>query len=98
MARPERIELEVLAEPGVGGPVNVFRLRDKTVQVGGPFAGAVQIEGSLNGEDFAPIGAPMNAPGFVLVPMTIALVRVRTVEAVSGEPRVTVGGFNYRAM
>jgi hypothetical protein len=98
MARPERVALEVPGATGVGAAAHVFRLRDKTVQLSGVFVGAFQLEGSIDGEDFEPIGGALTGPGFVLLPMTIALVRVRTVELTSGTPTAIVAGFDFRAL
>ena len=98
MARPEKLVLEVPAQVGVGRAVNVFRFRDKTVQVSGVFVGALQLEGSLDGDDFEVIGAPVTAPGFVLVPMTIELLRVRVTELTSGVPTAAIAGFDFRAL
>jgi hypothetical protein len=98
MARPERLPLDVPAAPGVGATANVFRLRDKTVQVSGPFTGSLQLEGSVDGDAFEPIGGPLAAPGFVLVPMTVAFVRMRVDALTSGGPRAIVAGFDFRAL
>ncbi|HET9621191.1 MAG TPA: hypothetical protein VFP84_07485 [Kofleriaceae bacterium] len=98
MARPERIPLEVPAGVGVGTSTNVFRFRDKTVLVAGPFAGELLLEGSIDGEDFAPIGAPVTAPGFFLLPVTIAFLRVAVTQLASGTPRAVFAGFDYRAV
>lgn len=98
MARPERLILEVPSAPGTGKAENVFRLRDKTVQISGAFAGSLQLEGSIDGEDFEVIGAPLTGPGFVLLPMAIAFLRVHTLELTSGVPRAVASGFDFRAM
>jgi hypothetical protein len=98
MARPERILLEVPAAVGTGPSINVFRFRDKTVLVSGPFVGALQLEGSIDGEAFAPIGAPVTAPGFFLLPMTVAFLRVAVTQLTSGAPRAVFAGFDYRAV
>ena len=98
MARPERMTLEVPAAPGTGKAENVFRLRDKTVQVSGPFAGSLQLEGSIDGEDFEPIGAPLSGPGFVLVPEAVAFLRIHTIELTSGIPKALASGFDFRAV
>jgi hypothetical protein len=97
MARPERIVLEVPIKVGVGAPVNVFRLRDKTVQISGAFTGAVQIEGSIDGDDFEPI-ATRPAPGFVQVPLAVAFLRIRVTELTAGVPKALVAGFDFRAV
>jgi len=98
MARPERIPLEVPAAAGVGSAAHVFRLRDKTVQLSGVFVGSLQLEGSIGGEDFDPIGAALTGPGFVLVPMTVAFVRLRVNELTSGTPKAIASGFDFRAL
>jgi hypothetical protein len=98
MARPERMMLEVPNQPGIGKAENVFRLRDKTVQFSGPFAGSLQLEGSIDGEDFELIGAPLTGPGFVLVPMAVAFLRVHTIELTSGIPKAVASGFDFRAV
>lgn len=97
MARPERMTLDVPGAGGTGKPENVFRLRDKTVQVSGAFLGSLQLEGSVDGEDFEPIGAPVTGPGFVLVPMAVAYLRIHTLELTSGAPRAIASGFDARA-
>ena len=98
MARPERIPLEVPTQVGAGVAANVFRFRDKTVQLSGPFVGSLQLEGSIDGDTFDPIGAPLIAPGFVLVPQTVALLRVRVTELTSGAPTAVFAGFDFRAL
>ncbi|MEO7735989.1 MAG: hypothetical protein ABIY55_33845 [Kofleriaceae bacterium] len=97
MARPERMTMEVPAAGATGASVNVFRLRDKTVQVSGPFTGSLQLEGSVDGDAFEPLGAPVAAPGFFLVPVTVAFIRVRTNQLTSGAPRAVVAGFDFRS-
>ena len=98
MARPERIRLEVPTHVGTGQAANVFRFRDKTVQVSGPFGGSLQLEGSIDGDTFDPIGAALTAPGFVLVPLTVALLRVHVTELTSGAPAAVFAGFDFRAV
>lgn len=98
MARPEQITLDVPAAVGAGKPTHVFRFRDKTVQIGGVFAGTVQLEGTLDGEHFTAIGAALSAPGFVLVPMCIVSLRVQVTALSAGAPIATFGGFDYRAV
>lgn len=98
MARPERSELEVPAAGETGAPVNVFRLRDKTVQISGAFDGSLQIEGSIDGEEFAPIGAPVTGPGLVPVPLTVDLLRIHTLALTAGKPTAAIAGFDYRTV
>ena len=97
MARPERMPMEVPTAGITGAAVNVFRLRDKTVQISGPFTGSLQVEGSVDGDAFEPIGAPATAPGFFLIPVTVAFIRVRTNELTSGAPHAVVAGFDFRS-
>jgi hypothetical protein len=96
MARPERIVLDVPTAVGVGQASNVFRFRDKTVQVTGPFAGSLELEGSIAGDEYASIAA-MTAPGLVVVPFTIEHLRVRVLALTSGTPKVVAAGFDVRA-
>lgn len=98
MARPEKIRLEVKQEIGVGRAENVFRFRDKYVQVHGTFVGTVQVEGTIDGSEYFAIGSPTTAPAVVPVPETVEFLRVRTTAFTSGEPKATLGGFDERAM
>ena len=97
MARPESIALEVPKAPGVGHAAQVFRFLEKTVQVGGTFAGSLQLEGSIGGEEYAAIGAPITTPALVPVPLTVEFLRVRLLALASGAPTATFAGFDYRA-
>ncbi len=98
MARPEKIPLEVPAAAGAGKAANVFRFRDKTVQFHGTFVATLQLEGTIDGSAFSPIGAPATAPGFVLVPETVEFLRVRVVDHTSGQPGAVAAGFDFRAL
>jgi hypothetical protein len=98
MARPERMELPIPTALGTGESVNVFQLRDKTVQISGVFVGSLQLEGSIDGDSFDPIGAPLTGPGFVLVPMTVGFLRIHTLELTSGAPKASASGFDFRAL
>lgn len=98
MARLERMTLEIPAAGQTGGVANVGRLRDKTVQISGAFVGSLQLEGSIDGEDFDPIGAPLTGPGFVLVPMAVTFLHIHTVALSSGAPKAMVAGFDFRAL
>jgi hypothetical protein len=98
MPRPDRIPLDVPAAVGVGQPTNVFRFRDKTVLISGSFVGELHLEGSIDGESFAPLGAPVTAPGFFLLPMTVAHLRVAVTQLTSGTPTAMFAGFDYRAL
>jgi hypothetical protein len=75
----------------------VFRFRDKTVQIGGSFAGSLQLEGSLGGEEFVAIGVPVTAAALVAVPLAVEFLRVRLLALTSGRPTATFAGFDYRA-
>lgn len=97
MARPEKVRFEVKAGVGVGRAEQVFRFRDKYVQVHGTFNARVQVEASIDGSDFFAVGSPLNSPGVVAVPETVEFVRIRTVNYTSGEPRAVLAGFDERA-
>jgi hypothetical protein len=98
MARPEKIRLEVKAEAGAGKAEQVFRFRDKYVQIHGTFVATLQVEASIDGSDYFPVGAAQSAPGVVAVPETVEFVRVRTTAFTSGEPKAVLAGFDERAM
>ena len=98
MARPEKVQLEVKQAVDVGRAENVFRFRDKTVQVHGTFVATLQLEASIDGSEYFPVGAAMTAPGAVLVPETVEFLRVRTTAYTSGEPKAVLAGFDERAM
>lgn len=98
MARPETISLQVPTSVGVGQSANVFRFRDKYVQVHGTFVATMQLEGSIDGSEYFPIGAAQSAtPGVVAVPETIQFLRVRVTSFTSGAPKATFAGFDERA-
>jgi len=97
MARPEKIQLEVKAAADIGRAENVFRFRDKYVQISGTFVATLQVEGTIDGSDYFPVGAAMNAAGVVPVVETIEFIRVRTTAFTSGEPKAVVAGFDERA-
>jgi hypothetical protein len=98
MARPEINTLNVPTAVGVGQASNVFRFRDKTVQVNGPFVATLQIEGSVDGSNFVAIGTPLTAPGLLSVPFAVQFVRVRVTAFTSGTPTAVASGFDYRAL
>lgn len=98
MARPEKIRLEVKAEVGVGKAEQVFRFRDKYIQLHGTFVATLQVEASIDGSDYFPVGAAQTAPGVVPVPETVEFVRVRTTAFTSGEPKAVLAGFDERAV
>jgi len=98
MARPEKVILEVLTAVGAGKAENVFRFRDKTVQFGGTFAATLQLEGSIDGNEYVPVGSPVTAPGLVPVPYTVEFLRVRVTAFTSGTPAASVAGFDFRAL
>ncbi len=98
MARPERIEMEVKASVDAGRAEHVFRFRDKYVQVHGAFVATLQVEGSIDGNDYFVIGAPTSVPGVVPVAETVQFLRIRTTAYTSGTPEATFAGFDERAI
>lgn len=97
MARPEKLSLEVKPAVDVGRAENVFRFRDKFVQVHGTFVATLQLEGTLNGSDYFAVGSPVTAPAVIAVPQTVEFLRVRTTAFTSGAPHALFGGFDERA-
>jgi hypothetical protein len=98
MARPEKIRLEVKAEVGAGKAEQVFRFRDKYVQLHGTFVATLQVEASIDGSDYFAVGAAQTTPGVVAVPETVEFVRMRTAAFTSGEPKAVLAGFDERAV
>ncbi len=98
MARPEKVQLEVKQAVDVGRAENVFRFRDKTIQVHGTFVATLQVEASIDGSEYFPVGTPKSAPGVALVPETVEFLRVRTTAYTSGEPKAVLAGFDERAV
>lgn len=97
MARPEKIRLEVKRQVGAGRGEHVFRFRDKYVQIHGTFVATVQVEATIDGDDYFPVGPALSAPGVVAVAETVLFVRVRTTVYVSGDPEAVIAGFDERA-
>ncbi len=97
MARPEKLRLEVKQAVDAGRAENVFRFRDKTVQVHGTFVATLQLEGSIDGSEYFAVGAPVSAAGAIRVPETLEFLRVRTTAYTSGEPKAAFAGFDERA-
>src|SRR5262249_11164720 len=93
MARPERAPLEGPAAVGIGRSLSVFRFRDKAVQVLGAFTGKLLLEASIGGDEYAPIGQPISAPGLVPVPLTVEFLRMRVLELTAGTPKAVFAGF-----
>jgi hypothetical protein len=97
MARPEKVQLEVKQEVGVGRPENVFRFLHKYLQVGGTFAATLQVEASIDGSEYFNVGSAVIAPGVVPIAETVEFIRVRTTAYTSGEPKAVLAGFDERA-
>lgn len=97
MARPEKVRLEVKQAAEAGRAENVFRFRDKYVQVHGTFVATLQVEATIDGSDYFAVGGPQSAPAVVPVPETAEFVRVRTTAFTSGDPKAVLAGFDERA-
>ena len=98
MARPEKIALDVPVAVGTGAPANVFRFSDVAVQVYGPFKATVQIEATISGADYFPIGTALTTPGVVAIPFTVELIRARVTAFTSGQPLGVAAGLDRRAL
>ena len=98
MARPEKVRLEVPTSATAGSAANVFRFRDKYVQLHGTFVATLQVEGTIDGSDYFAVGGPVSGPAVVPVPETVEFVRVRTAAFTSGEPKAVLAGFDERAV
>jgi len=98
MARPEKLTMEVPVAVGVGRVENVFRFRDKYLQVHGTFVATVQLEASIDGSTYFAVSTGLSAPGVVPFPETAEFARIRTTAFTSGTPEATLAGFDERAM
>lgn len=98
MAKPETFALDVPTAPGVGEAAPIFRFRDKTIHIIGPFAGALMLEVSLDGDTYGNFGAAITGPAFIRVDLTAAFLRVRVSQLTSGTPRAVFAGFDERAV
>ena len=98
MARPEKVRFEVKQVVGVGRGENVFRFSGKFVQVHGTFVATLQVEATIDGSAYFPVGPAISTPGVVPVPETVEFVRVRTTAYSSGEPKAVLAGFDERAV
>lgn len=108
MARPEFTDLPAkgsatTAQTGAAPSRTVDRFRDKAVAFDfttNTFVGSVQLEGTMNGSTWFPIGAVVNADKAVVqVPYTVLKLRTNiTVATSGGVPVVTCGGLDFRAL
>jgi hypothetical protein len=98
MARPEIMTLSIPTAVGVGAAANVFRFRDKTVQISGTFSATLQLEGSIDGNAFQAIGSSTSTTALISVPFAVQFLRVRVTAFTSGTPTAVVAGFDYRAL
>ncbi len=94
--RPERLDLAPPASVAVGPTFNVRRLTDKNLQVAGTFVATLQLEGSIDGTNFADIGAAITTPSIVAVDGYFELLRIRTTAFTSGTPAAQLGALFQR--
>ncbi len=94
--RPERLNLAPPASVNVGPTFNTRRLTDKNLQVAGTFVATLQLEGSIDGTNFADVGAAITTPTIVAVPGYLELIRIRTTAFTSGVPVAQLGALFQR--
>lgn len=97
--RPESFPLEVPTVLGGVGKIEVVdRFFAKTVQASGFVDGEWQLEGTLNGTNWAEVESPISADGFTYLEPTIKHLRLKCTVAPSGAaPSFTFGGLDTRS-
>jgi len=81
---------------GAGAARDVYKLREKYVQIQGTFSATLQLQGSVDGANWVNLELAQTQPGLVSVPETVALMRVNTTGYVSGTPVCTLCGHRER--
>jgi hypothetical protein len=95
--RLDTVNIPVPLSATAGAAVLVRDLRDKYLQIVGPFVGSLDLEGSLNGTAWVKLATGITASGIRAVPETVTHLRLVSAGVVSGTPSALVGGFNVRA-
>lgn len=93
--RPERVDLEPPASTATGPAKHVGRLTEKTLQVSGTFVASLQVEGTVDGSNWAAVGAAITTPSNVSIPGYYDRLRI-AVTFTSGVPAAVLGGLFNR--
>ena len=79
-----------------GSAIDVSNYREKTVQLSGFSAGTLQVHASLDGTNFAQVGADVTAPGFVDLPNCVQAIQIVCTVNLTGTGIGVFGGFDAR--
>lgn len=94
MALNDSLNIPVSASAGAAYTVATYR--DLFVQVGGTWTGSLQIEGTIDNIDWAPINAAVTTNGIYAVATSLAQIRVNTTSVATGTPTVWISGHEER--
>lgn len=94
--RHETQPLEVKASVAVGQGIRVDRFREKTIQITGPFDASIDIEGSLDGSNWAKLITGITLPGIFGITRAVVWVRTNTTVWNSGTPVGLFAAFDSR--
>lgn len=100
VAFTEKIEIfpESLPVPQAveaGAPLLVDRLEAIEVQTSGTFVATVQLQISLDGENWDNVGAPISATGLTTITNTARFLRANVTAYTSGQPVIKVDGKGF---
>lgn len=94
--RPERLDLAPPASVAVGPTFDTRRLTGKNLQVSGTFVATLQLEGSVDGDNFVNVGGGITTPGVTAIPGYFSKLRIRTAAFTSGTPVAILGALFQR--
>lgn len=90
-------DLNVPASVANGTAKLVQDLREKYVQFSGTFVATMDIEGSMDGTNWATTSTGHNASAIVSVPQSVKYIRIATTAFTSGTPVAKLGAFQARS-
>lgn len=91
------LPMNVPAAVGIGTALDVSAYSEKWVQFTGTFVATLQLEGTIDGTNWAPLVAT-TIPGLFGVEPALAKLRVNVTVYVSGAPAAEFGGFEARSI
>jgi hypothetical protein len=94
--RAEYRKLNVPTSVAVGLSMDVGHLLNKAIQISGTFVATIQLQVSLNGDDYVSLGSAYTAGALVQVTETFRYIRANVTAYTSGAPVITIGGFHAR--
>ena len=95
--RHEVRDLDCKASVAAGDPCDVSDLREKVIQlVSSSFVGSIDVEGSIDGDTWAPLVTALTGPQLVSITVAVKSVRLNTTAHSGGSMTALVAGFNTR--